>query len=151
MPCTQWKLPGYRNPKAGPDHLHYICDTGEMRFPRNRLLPSLWRFLIACHSGFQARLNENVSRGGSLRRCIRVPTAGLIHAIPIIPQLLFHVSIFVKKYSSFVRKISLFHHAPGGKRRETIGQKAYALVVVDERPICDNPVWHGPKAFIMQS
>jgi hypothetical protein len=34
-----------------------------------------------------------------------------------------------------------------GKRRETIGQKTYALVVVDEQPICDNPIWHVLIAF----
>jgi hypothetical protein len=40
--------------------------------------------------------------GGSLRRCIRIPTAGQIHALPIIPQLLFSVSRLVKKYSFFL-------------------------------------------------
>src|SRR5579885_2291094 len=55
MPCTRWKLPGYRNPKAEPDHLHYICDTGDKRFPRNRLLPSLWRIYSPAHTKVSKR------------------------------------------------------------------------------------------------
>src|SRR5947209_8032852 len=57
-PCTQWKLPGYRNPKAEPDHLHYICDTGEMHFPRNRLLPYPWRIVFTCSTTWQSKANQ---------------------------------------------------------------------------------------------
>src|SRR6266567_79149 len=53
---------------------------------------------------YQARLSEKVSRWGSLRRCIRIPTAGLIHAFTIIPQLFFSVSRYVKKSSFSSRK-----------------------------------------------
>lgn len=58
----------------------------------------LWRYYRLTHK-CQTRLSEKVSRWGSLRRCIRIPTAGLIHAFTIIPQLFFSVSRYVKKSS----------------------------------------------------
>src|SRR5579864_6104420 len=101
MPCTQWKLPGCRNPKAEPDHLHYTCDTGEKRSPRNRLLPSLREDSI--HPPDHTKLGKVWRRSkprGSLRRCIRIPTAVIhSHSIAIIPQFVSCVSTLMKKFS----------------------------------------------------
>src|SRR6266700_4040863 len=115
MPCTRWKLPGYQNPKAELDHLRHICDNGEMRFPRYPLLPSLWRFCSFAKEYTNEAYCEN-KPGGSLRRCIRIPTAGQIHAFPIIPQLLFSVSRLVKKYSFFLLQTEYIAYASSPTR-----------------------------------
>jgi len=47
----------------------------------------------------QARLSENVSRGGASATASASPQQGVTHALPIIPQLLRSVSRFVKKFS----------------------------------------------------
>jgi len=100
MLCTRWKLPGYRSPKAEPDHLHYICDSEEMRFPRNRLLPSPWRIVFVCSAHHMSKTGRRSKPRGSLRRCIRIPTAGIIHAAAIIPQNTSYVSTLMNISSS---------------------------------------------------
>src|SRR5260370_41083727 len=99
-PCTQWKLPGYRNPKAEPDHLHYICDTEEKRFPRNRLLPLSLEDSI--HLLYHiVKQSKQVSRGGASATASASPQQVSIHAVAIIPQIASCVSYLMKKTSSF--------------------------------------------------
>ncbi len=56
--------------------------------------------LSLASSNCQARLSENVSRGGASAAASASPQQGVTHALPIIPQLLRSVSRFVKKFSS---------------------------------------------------
>src|SRR5207249_6631130 len=94
MLCTRWKLPGCQNPKAEPDHLHYICDTGEMHSPRNRLLPSLERLVFVY-------LTTKTKRGLAIKLAEGEPpplhphphsSITLAYAMAIIPQNLSCVS-----------------------------------------------------------
>ncbi len=69
-----------------------------------------WRvhLLAAFHQA--SKTSRECKPRGSLRRCIRIPTAGIIHALTIIPQLAFSVSYYVKISSCYIIFSSRYQH-----------------------------------------
>ncbi len=89
---------GTRSPSP---HLRHRGNAFSTKSPPSFIL-EVYRLLSNC----QARLSENVSRGGASATASASPQQGYNHALPIIPQLSHSVSRFVKKSSSFSGKVS---------------------------------------------
>jgi hypothetical protein len=60
-----------------------------------------WRIVFVCSAHHMSKTGRRSKPRGSLRRCIRIPTAGIIHAAAIIPQNTPYVSTLMNISSSY--------------------------------------------------
>src|SRR5947209_10822363 len=60
-----------------------------------------WRIVFVCSAHNTSKTGRRSKPRGSLRLCIRIPTAGIIHAAAIIPQIMLCVSTLLNISSSF--------------------------------------------------